>query len=88
MKRCSGVAVVFSLSEKSLEFAFEIRREYALAYGSADLLDTPEATSIKLWGRGTDGTVVNRLVDINELTLSEALEDILPHPLWHEVGDA
>ena len=38
-----------SLEKKeSLELALEIRRENALAYGSADLLDTPEATTVEL----------------------------------------
>ena len=76
------------IKKEALELALEVGGEDVVADGVADLLKGPEAATVEFVGRGAYGTVVDGLVDIDELALPEAVEDVLADGLWLEVGDA
>ena len=74
--------------EEPLELGFEVGGEDGLADGGADLVEGPEAAPVEFIGRRGDRPVVDGAVDIDQLPLATTVEDILPHPLRLEVGDA
>ena len=76
------------LAETLLELAFEVGSEEALADGVTNLLHGPETATVEFFGRGTDSTVVDGAMDIDEFALTLALEHIFADELWREFGDA
>lgn len=77
-----------SASEEFHVFRFEIGRKDTLTHVGGNLICCPEAPAVKLIGIGSDGTVIDSLVDIDKLALTIALEDIASEAFRLEVRHA
>ena len=65
-----------SASEEFHIFRLKIGRKDTLPHVDGNLVCCPEAPAVKFIGIGSDGTVIDRLVDIDKLALTATLEDI------------
>ena len=81
------VLLVLGSQEETLELALEVGSKDVLTDGRTYLVKRPETSAVKLFSRRTHRTIVGGTVDIDELPLTAAVEDVLPYPYGLEIAD-
>ena len=75
------------LSKELFVFILEVGRKDSLPHVIENLLTSPEATAVELVLARLDRSVVAAAVNVDELALPLAFEDIVAQRLGLEVGD-